>query len=111
MPNRNSGMCPAFFTCVWVFFRTTGFQLKLLILIESPSIFHGNPAKKTKVGMVLGQNLDQFRSNIVKKVKKLALLISVFNILHVEYILKQKVVVVQTSDWKFKAIIARNATF
>ena len=29
-------------------FRTVGLQLKLLILIESPNIFHWKPAKKTK---------------------------------------------------------------
>ena len=29
------------------FYRTTGFQLKLLILIESPNIFHWKPAKKS----------------------------------------------------------------
>ena len=51
------------------------------------------------------------RSNVVKKVKKLALSIGFSHILHGEYILKQEVVVVQTPEWKFKANIARNATF
>ena len=46
-----------------------------------------------------------------KKVKKLALSIGFSHILHREYILKQEVVVVQTPEWKFKANIARNATF
>ena len=32
--------------------------------------FVGKPAKKIKVGVVLGQNLGQIRSNVVKKVKK-----------------------------------------
>ena len=36
------------------FFRTTGFQLKLLMLIESPNIFHWKSAKQNKVGVVLG---------------------------------------------------------
>ena len=49
------------------FFRSTGFQLKLLILIKSPIIFHWKPAKKIEVGVVLGQNLGQIRSNVVKK--------------------------------------------
>ena len=31
-----------------IFFRTTGFQLKLLISIEFPHIFHLKPAKKKK---------------------------------------------------------------
>ena len=43
--------------------------------------------------------------------KKLALSIGFSHILHEEYILKQEVVVVQTPEWKFKANIARNATF
>ena len=48
---------------------------------------------------------------IVKKVKKQALSVSFFHILHGEYLLKQKVVVVQVLEWKFKANIARNAAF
>ena len=55
------------------------------------------------MAVVLGQNLSQIRSNVVKKIKKLALSISLFHILHGEYLLKQKVVVVQTPEWKFKA--------
>ena len=51
-------------------------------------------SKKIKVGVVLGQNLGQIRCNVVKKVK--ALSICFFHILHKEYLLKQKVVVVQT---------------
>ena len=50
-------------------FRTTGLQLKLLRLIESPNIFHWKPAKKPKIGVVLGQNLGQIRSNFIKKSK------------------------------------------
>ena len=61
--------------------------------------------------MVLGQNLGQIKPNVVKKVKKQALSISFFHILHGEYLLKQKVVVVLTPEWKFKANIAANATF
>ena len=34
-----------------------------------------------------------------------------FHILLGEYLLKQKVVVVKPSEWKFMAIIARNAKF
>ena len=61
--------------------------------------------------MVLGQNLYQFRSYVVKKVKKMALSIAFSHILHGQYILKQEVVVVQTTEWKFKANVGRNATF
>ena len=46
----------------------------------------------------------------MKKVKTQALAISFFHILH-EYLLKRKVVVVKTSEWKFKTNIARNTTF
>ena len=58
----------------------------------------------------MGQNLGQIRPSIVKKVKKLALSISFFHILHGEYLLKQRAVVVQILEWKFKINIARNAT-
>ena len=64
------------------------------------------------MGVVLGQNLGQIKSNVVKKkVKKLALLIGFSHILHREYIVKQEVVVAQTHEWKFKANIDRNAIF
>ena len=71
---------------------------------------HLKPAKTIKVSVVLGQNFGQIKSNFVKKVKKQALLIDFFHILHEEYLLKQKVVVVKTPESKFKANIARNAT-
>ena len=61
--------------------------------------------------MVLGQNLCQIRPNVVKKVKKHALSVSFFHILHGEYLLMQKVGVVKILEWKFKANIAENATF
>ena len=32
------------------FFKTTGLQLKLLVLIESPNMFHGKSAKKQSGG-------------------------------------------------------------
>ena len=61
--------------------------------------------------VLVGQNLGQIGPMLWKKVKKLALSIGFSHILHGEYILKQEVVVVQTPEWKFKANIARNATF
>ena len=73
--------------------------------------FIGNQEKITKLGVVFGQNLGQIRSSVVKKVKKPALSVGFSHILHREYILKQEVKVVQASEWKFKANIARNATF
>ena len=62
------------------------------------------------MGVALGQNLGQIRLNIVKKLKKQALSIGFFYILHEEYILKQKAVVLQTPEWKCKTNITRNTT-
>ena len=42
---------------------------------------------------------------------KWALLIVFFHILHGEYLLKQKIVVLQTYERKYKENIARNVTF
>ena len=67
--------------------------------------------KKIQLGVVLGQNLGQIMSNIVKKVKKQAISLGFLHILLGEYFLKQKVVVIKSPEWKFMAIIARNAKF
>ena len=76
--------------------KTTGFQLKFLILIEFPDILHLKPAKKkTKSGVVLGQNLGQIMSNVMKKVKKQAISLGFFHILFGDYLLKQEAVVVK----------------
>ena len=71
------------------FFRTTGLQHKLLILIESPNKFHlnlqnnnNNNKNKNKVGVVLAK----LRPMLIKKAKKLTLSIAFFHILHTEYI-------------------------
>ena len=62
--------------------------------------------------MIVRQNLGQIRPNVVrKKVEKQALSICFFHISHTEYLLKQKIVVEQILEWKFKANIARNAIF
>ena len=47
-----------------LFFRTTGLQHKLLILIESPGIFHWKSEKKVKWVWSLGRNLGEIRSNV-----------------------------------------------
>ena len=59
-------------------FRTKGFQLSFLILIEFPNIFIWKPAKKLKVGVVVGQNLDQIMSNIEKS-EEAAIIIRFFS--------------------------------
>ena len=42
-----------------LFFKTTGLQHNLLILIESPNIFHWKSAKRSKVGPVFGAKFGQ----------------------------------------------------
>ena len=75
-------------------------------------MFPWKPGKKIKVGVVLGQNLGQIGSNVMKKVKKWTFINSFsFHSLCGGCLLKQKVVVVQTPEWKFKANVAKNAKF
>ena len=96
------------------FFRITGLQLQLSILIKSSNLLHWKAAKKNKVDVVLGQNLGQIMSNIVKKVEKQALstvFFFFFSYFTLGYLLKKKEVVVQTPEWKSEANIARNTTF
>ena len=62
--------------------------------------------------MVLEQNVGQIMSNIVKKSKETGNIISFFfHILLGNYLLKQEAVVAKPPEWKFMAIIARNAKF
>ena len=68
--------------------------------------FSGN-SKKNQSGCGLGQNLGQIRCSGIKKVKKQALSISFFSYLHGEYLLKQKLVGVETFEGKFKTNIGR----
>ena len=64
--------------------------------------------KKIKSGVVLGQNLGQIMSTVVKNVKKQDASLYAFHILLREY-LKQKAVVLKSPECKFMAIIVRNA--
>ena len=61
--------------------------------------------------MVLGQNLGQIMSNVVKKVKKQAISLGFFHILLRDYLLKQEAVVTKPPEKKFMANIVRNANF
>ena len=61
--------------------------------------------------MVLWQNWGQIMSIVVKKVKKKAISLGFFHILLGDYLLKQEEVVAKPPEWKFMAIIARNAKF
>ena len=79
--------------------------LLLLILIE----YSLETSKKIKVDVVLGQNFGKTKLNVVKKSKETGILsIGFFHILHGEYLLKEKVVIVQTPGWKCKVNISRN---
>ena len=65
--------------------------------------FIGNQQKdQSECGLVLGQNLGQIMSNAMKKVRKQALTICLFHILHGEYLFKEKVVVVQNLNESLK---------
>ena len=61
--------------------------------------------------MVLGQNLGQIMSNVVKKSKETGNTIRFFSYFTWDYLLKQEAVVVKPPEWKFIAIIARNTKF
>ena len=60
------------------------------------------------MGVALGKNLGQIRSNVVKKVKKQVISLGFSHILLGEYHLKQKLMVVKPPEKKFMAIIAGN---
>ena len=93
-------------------FRTTGFQLKFLILIEFPNILHWKAAKKSNQVWSWGKIWAKLCPIVWKKyIKKQAISLGFFYILLGEYLLKQIVVVLKPPEWKFMAIIARMSTF
>ena len=57
----------------------------------------------------MGQNLGQVMSIVEKKVKKQVISLGFFSYFTWEYLLKQEAVVVKPPEWKFMAIITRNA--
>ena len=57
--------------------------------------------------MVLGQNLGQ----CFERIKETGNIIRFFSYYTWDYLLKQDAVVVKLPEWKFIAIIARNAKF
>ena len=88
----------------YFFSRTTGFQLQLLILIESSKhILLETSIKKPKWVWSWDKIWAKLGPLLWKKVKKQAVPIAFFHILHGWYILKSIEVVVQTPGWKFKA--------
>ena len=68
-------------------------------------------SKKNQSGCCLGAKFGPNKTQCCEKSKEIGILsINLFHILNGEYLLKQKVVVVQILEWKFKANIARSAT-
>ena len=61
--------------------------------------------------MVLGQNLGQIISNVVKKSKETGNIIRFFSYFTRDYLLKQEAVVVKPREWKLITIIAKNTKF
>ena len=59
----------------------------------------------------LGQNLDQIRSNVVKKQRNWPFNRFFFHILHEVYISKQDAVGIEIPEWKLQAKLARNTIF
>ena len=59
-----------------IFFRTTGFKLKILILIEFPNILHGNQ-QKNQIGCGLGAKFTNY-VQCCEKIKKQVISLSFF---------------------------------
>ena len=68
------------------FFQNYSIEHNLLILIESPIIFHWKSAKNSKVAVVLETKSGPDLVQCCEKIKKLSLSVGFFHILHEEYI-------------------------
>ena len=82
-----------------LFFRTAALQHKLLILIESPNIFHQKSAKNSKVGVVFGAKLGP----VLWKNKETGISM-------VSHTLGNNIASVFLRDWKLKFCL-RNSIF
>ena len=69
------------------------------------------PSKKNQIRCGLAAKFGPNYVQCCEKSKETGNIISFFYILLGEYLLKQKVVVVKSPEWKFMAIIARKAKF
>ena len=65
------------------------------------------PSKNNQIRCGLGAKFGPSCVQCCEKSKETGNIISLFHILLGEYLLKQKVVVVKSPEWKFMAIIAR----
>ena len=75
--------------------RTTGFQLKFLILIEFPSIVHWKPAKKNQIGCGLGAKFGPNYDQCCEKSKETGNIIRFCSYFTCDNLLKKEAVVVK----------------
>ena len=68
-------------------------------------------SKKSEIGCGLGAKFGTNYVQCCEKSKETGNIIRFFHILLGDYLLKQKAVVLKPPEWKFMAIIARNAKF
>ena len=89
-------------------------------MIEFPSILHWKPAKKNQIGCGHGAKFGLNYVQCCEKCKETGNVIMFFSYFTWRLpfkarssgcLLKQEAVVVKPSEWKFMAIIARNAKF
>ena len=85
-----------------IFFGTTGFQQKLLILIESPNIFHWKSTKKESRCYLSGQIWGK-KGPMLRKNKETVVINGLFSVV--------EKVVIEIPEWRLKAKIARKTTF
>ena len=83
----------------------------LLILIESPNIFHWKLSKKSKVSVVCGTKFGPNLVQCCEKTKKNWYFNEIFDILHEVSIYKHEVMFIETPKWKLKAKSARKNIF
>ena len=65
---------------IFFFFRTTGFQLKVLKLIESPNILYWKPAKKNQIECGLGPKFGPHYVQYCEKSKETGTIIRFFQV-------------------------------
>ena len=74
-------------------------------------MLHWKAAKKSQIGCGLGAKFGPNYVQCCEKDKETGNIIRFFHILLGYYLLMQDAVVVKPPEWKFMAIIARNAKF
>ena len=90
---------------------TTGFQLRLLMLSESPNIFHQKPGRRNQIGCSLGAKFGPNQAQCCGKSKEMGIINSFFSYFTWGVPFKAKNSGLQTSEWKFKENTARSITY